>query len=399
MTEQIQVEDQKSSEFFLFKGNSILIIIFSIVAYFLFLNIFIDQTKPGVNSIIITIQIFAFAAIFGIAALSLNLEIGNTGLTNFGKVAFIMAGSYGTGLFILLGYNIIFAFIIGIAISGFLGYLVTIPTLNLRQDYLAIVTIAIGEVLRTFFKTEGWFQYPQDGSYGGPLGLKVPNTFYFLFQEDIIIGDLVIDGGLLSSFVFMIIMTIFLVIVYIILEFLYNSPWSRVLKGIRENDVAVESLGKDVVKYKTQAFVLGSAIAGFAGGLWAIYIINFSPDGFFPIITFNLWIIVIIGGLANNKGVLVGSFFFWTINNLTRLYKPELGEILGNVSGIFNSIDTFPFISVIQDLITMDPIFGQNIIFGAILILFLLYRPQGLIPEKPIKTVAIDVAENIKEQE
>ncbi|MFW9930431.1 MAG: branched-chain amino acid ABC transporter permease [Candidatus Thorarchaeota archaeon] len=398
MERNIQLDEKKSSELFLFKGYKIIVISILIILYFIFLNIFITETKAEVNSLIISIQIFAFSAIYGIAALSLNLEIGNTGLTNFGQVAFIMMGSYTTGFFILLGYNIVIAFIIGIAISGFFGYLVSIPTLNLRQDYLAIVTIAIGEALRTFFKTEGWFQYPQNGDYGGPLGLKVPNTFYYIFQGDIVIGNTVINGAVLSSFVFIIIVIVLLLIVYLILEFLYNSPWSRILKGIRENEVAVESLGKNVVKYKTQSFVLGSAIAGFSGGLWAIYIINFSPDNFLPIITFNLWIIVIIGGLSNNKGVLLGSFVFWTFYNLTRLYKVEIGGLVSSVANLLDPIKNFPFIPDIQKIITMDPVFSQNIVFGIILILFLLYRPQGLLPEKPIKTIANEVAENIQLQ-
>ncbi|MHA2364948.1 MAG: branched-chain amino acid ABC transporter permease [Candidatus Hodarchaeales archaeon] len=392
MTDYTTDDDKKPSEFFLFKGYYVIIVVLCIIAYFILLNAFVIGTKPSVDSIIISIQIFSFAAIFGIAALSLNLEIGNTGLTNFGKVAFIMVGSYVTGLTLLFGYNILVAFIVGIIVSGFLGYLVAIPTLKLREDYLAIVTIAIGEVLRTFVKTEGWIQYPQSGKYGGPIGLAVPNTFYYMFQDDVTFGNYTIEASILSSFVFMIITLILLLIVYVFVEFLYNSPWGRILKGIRENDVAVESLGKNVVSYKTHSFIIGSGLAGFSGGLWAIYIINFAPDGFQPILTFNIWIIVIIGGLSNNRGVIVGSFLFWTLEQMTRLYKIDISNQLDNVASLLNPIKEIPFVTSLQGFIRIDPVFGQNIFFGLILILFLLYRPHGILPERPIKTVANEVA-------
>lgn len=372
--------------------NTIPVILF-IIIFFLFLNFFLRIIFPSIDSMVIAVQVFSYACIFGIAALSLNLEIGNAGLSNFGKVAFIMVGSYTTGLMMLLGFNVIIAFIVAIIVTAFFGYLVSIPTLNLRADYLAIVTIVIGEILRTMINAETWFVYPQDGKFGGLIGIQIPNLLEGLIGDDFVFGSIIIKNTVFADLFYVILLVFLLYIVYIILEIFQNSPWGRVLKGMRENDIGTESLGKNIVSYKRSAFILSSGIAGFAGGLWILYAVHVATSGFLPILTFQLWIIVILGGIANNRGVIIGSFFFWSIEQLTRIFKDDFSNGLNLISSLFNPIKDIPFVDVIQGLITIDPISVQNISFGLLLILFLVYKPQGIISEKPIKTVANEYVE------
>ena len=305
-----------------------------------------------------------------------------------------MVGTYTTGITILMNYNIVIALFLGIIVSCGFGYLVSIPTLNLREDYLAIVTIAIGEVLRNVLIAENWIVYPQDGRNGGAIGMGIPNAITNTFNHDIQIGSFFMKGSIFSGLIFLIILTILLLIVYLFLEALYNSPWGRMLKGIRESDIAIESLGKDVVKYRRMSFIIGSGIAGFAGGLYALYYVSFAPDGFTPIITFNLWIIVILGGLSNNRGVILGSFFFFTLDQFTRTFNTQGQQLLtsiGTLYGLLNPIKHLPIISFIIDLITMDPLYSQYVILGIVLVAFLIFRPAGILPERPTKTNAIDI--------
>ncbi|MHA1990325.1 MAG: branched-chain amino acid ABC transporter permease [Candidatus Hodarchaeales archaeon] len=388
------------------KGYNIPIILILIAVFFILLNLILTNVY-GFFSLEITVPLFIFACIYGIIALSLNLEAGYAGLTNFGKIAFFMVGTYSAGIMYLFGYPFFIAIPVGIVVTAIFGYLLTIPTIKLREDYLAIVTIAVGEILRTALLIEKWFHFPQDNKAGGPLGLTVDNLFRAFFQsiEDngfsILSFELVssetftnfytglnLDLNLFSNIIFMLVMVGILMLVYYLMEVISNSPWARVLRSMRENETVTESLGKDVVSYRIQAFVLASAIAGFAGGLFAGYFTTFDPNTFLPIRTFQLWIIVIIGGLGNNRGAIFGSFLFWSIEILTRTLKGEITSLLTTFSNFFNPINFIPGVPILQDFIIFDPISAQNIALGLLLILFLIFRPKGIIKEKPIDTVA-----------
>ena len=411
MEQPTQYTIKENKQNFIFKGHSILLIILGLILYCIAMVIVITVINIFFNvyadSFTIIAEIFAFAGIYGIAALSLNVEVGQAGLSNFGKVAFFMIGSYATMLSLLFGYPIYIALIIGMIASGFAGYLVALPTLRLREDYLAIVTIVGGEILRYILKAENWITYPQTGqSGGGAFGLLI-QTYVSMFPIDLLnlnifgihfsfffpisnnIFGITFSQVAYAELAFDIILMICLIIVYIILETLYNSPWGRVIKSIRENDLATESLGKDVSVYKIKTFIVANAITGFAGGLYAVYTGFILPDSFVPLITFYLWIIIIIGGLANNRGAIAGTFIFWTTSTLALQYKDQLTNFLGAQSQILNPIKGIPFVASLQNLIkNLDPVNTQNILFGVILLLILIYRPQGIISERPIKTIA-----------
>jgi branched-chain amino acid transport system permease protein len=390
------------------KGHKIIPILIVWISSFILLSIILHFYFEIENPLDVTIPLFSYAGIFGIAALSLNLEVGVTGISNFGKIAFFMVGTYVTGLVYLFKYPIFIAIPVGMIAAGFFGYLVALPTLDLREDYLAIVTIAVGEILRTILRAETWIAWPQDRqSSGGTLGLSIENIFRSTITTDLTIGDLVIPATYIADSVFLIIITVLLFLMYLFLESLYNSPFGRILKSIRDNDLAAESLGKDIVSYRIKAFIVSSALAGFAGGIWALYIVGFSPDGFPPYYTFFLWIVIIIGGLGNNRGVIFGSLLVWGIEYLSRTLTSDLTSLVNQVTGYLNPIselyqDIFSLIPLIGETIAdINPIsFFQNVItinppeyypqffFGLILVIFLIFRPEGVFPERPIKTIA-----------
>ena len=287
------------------------------------------------------------AGIFGILALSLNLEFGFAGLANFGKVAFFLTGAYTYALLSQIGIPFYLCLIIGALIAAVFGLLISLPALRLRADYLAIVVLTFGEILRMIVKAEniGGFRGMVDVSpifpwMGSPLIYRLENI------------------GLIG---------LCLLICFVVAQLMANSPYGRVMRAVREDEMAAEALGKDRAKYKAQIFMIGSAMAGLAGGLYAQYIQFISPGMFLPMVTFTVWIMVLLGGPANNWGVLLGAGLIELFDRGANMAKDYL---------------TLP----------IDPSNLQYILFGALIILVLLYRPQGLLKERGVKTKALEAA-------
>lgn len=291
-------------------------------------------------------DLIVYIGIFGIVALSLNLEFGFAGLANFGKVAFFLIGAYTYALLSQIGVPFYLCLIAGASISAIFGLLVSLPALRLRADYLAIAVLAFGEILRLIVKSEKWLA-------GGDWGTPVSPIFSYT-------GSYIIYRLENIGLVFLCLFICFLVV-----QLLTNSPYGRVLRAIREDEVAAEALGKNRSKYKAQAFMLGSAMAGLAGGLYAQYLQYVLPGMFMPMVTFTVWIMVLVGGPANNWGALLGAALVQIIARGTNIAKD--------------------YIALPIDLSNL-----QYILFGALIILVLLYRPQGLLRESQVKTRAIE---------
>jgi ABC-type branched-chain amino acid transport system, permease component len=285
--------------------------------------------------------------IFGIVSISLNLEFGFAGLANFGKVAFFLIGAYAYALLSQIGVPFYLCLIAGALIAAIFGLLVSLPALRLRADYLAIVILTFGEILRLIVKSESWLA-------GGDWGTSVAPAISLAGASPRV--DALVNIGLVY---------LCLLICFVIAQFLANSPYGRVIRAIREDEVAAEALGKDRAKYKAQIFMLGSAMTGLAGGLYAQYLHYVLPGMFLPIVTFTVWIMVLLGGPANNWGALLGA---------------GLVEIFDRGANMAKDYLTLP----------IDPSNLQYIIFGVLIILVLLYRPQGLLRESPIKTKALE---------
>lgn len=299
------------------------------------------------DPLIYVLDFVVFIGIFGIVSLSLNLEFGFTGLANFGKVAFFLIGAYTYALLSNAGFPFYLCLVVGALTSAIIGFLVSLPTLKLREDYLAIVVLTFGEVLRLILKAERWLA-------GGVWGIAVPPAISMAGASARV--DTLINVGLVYLCLF---------ICFMVVQLTTNSPYGRVIRAIREDELAAETLGKDRAKYRGQVLALGSAIAGVAGGLYAQYIRFIDPFMFMPMLTFTVWIMVILGGPANNFGALLGATLVMFFNRGTNMAKDYL---------------TLP----------IDPINLQYILFGVLIIAVLLYRPQGLLKESRIKTKAME---------
>lgn len=284
------------------------------------------------------VDYFVLVGIFAILAISLNLESGYTGLTNFGVVAFFAVGAYASMLFTLgfpylgagsdasLKLNFMLSLVVGIAAASFAGYLISFTTLKLREDYLAIVTIACGEILRIIFLYEDWIRPAGTKNLmGGFKGMTIDNPF----RSGIDIFGWMIRFPDEFRTVYLGLVLVFLILTLVFVQALVNSPYGRVMKGLREDTDATESLGKGTFKFKTQILVIGSGIAGLAGGLYAYYIGFISPDSFLPTLTFTVWIMMIIGGKGNNYSVIVGAALITFLERSARLLKGKELDLFG----------------------------------------------------------------------
>jgi neutral amino acid transport system permease protein len=339
------------------------------------------------------------AATYALFSLGLNLQWGVTGLINFGHVAFMAIGAYSTVLLSMQGVPIPIAVLVGAGLSALLGLLIGMSTLRLREDYLGIVTIGVSELVRLVAKNEAWLTKGTFGVQGYPVPFNFKPDYLtrlFLIGWLTVICGLAlwrlwlwmskdmsraVGGSIASIFVLtvyvcgalslytydpraglMLLTLTVLTVVYIGLEQLVSSPWGRVLKAIREDEEVPKALGKNVFWYKLQAFAIGGAIAGISGAFYAWQFSVF-PDNFEPLITFNAWIIVMLGGSGNNLGTIIGAIIFWGYYELTRtdLFKT-----------IFRALH-------LDD--TQQGAF-RIMIIGLILMLLMVLRPQGILGKK-----------------
>jgi len=295
-------------------------------------------------------DLIVFIGIFSIVSLSLNLEFGFAGLANFGKVAFFLIGAYTYALLSQIGLPFYLCLTAGALISAIFGLVISLPALRLRADYLAIAVLAFGEILRLIVKSEEFA--------GGDWGVTVAPAISLSGASHRV--DALINIGLVYFCLF---------ICFLVVQLLANSPYGRAMRAIREDEVAAEALGKDRSKFKAQALMLGSAMAGIAGGLYVQYLHCILPGMFMPMITFTVWIMVLLGGPANNWGVLLGA---------------GLVEIFDRGTNIAKDYFVLP----------IDPSNLQYILFGALIIFVLLYRPQGLLKESTVRPKALRLAYN-----
>lgn len=293
------------------------------------------------------LDFLVFVGIFGIVTLSLNLEFGFAGIANFGKVAFFLIGAYTYALLSKIGIPFSLCLIAGALTSALFGLLISLPALRLRTDYLAIAILAFGEILRLIVKSESWIA-------GGDWGISVAPAISTTGASHHV--GILVNIGLVYFC---------LLICFVIAQLLANSPYGRVVRAIREDEIAAEALGKDRAKYKAQILMIGSAMVGVAGGLYAQYLHYVLPSMFMPMVTFTVWIMVLLGGPGNNWGALLGAGLVELFKYGTNLAKP---------------------------ILPLDPINLQYILFGVLIILVLFYRPQGLLKESPIKTKALELA-------
>ena len=276
------------------------------------------------------------AVIYAILTLGLNVHWGYTGLFNIGIAGFFALGAYtsallttatpdpqlfedyifGGNLPALLGvYNLgidlwfFIALLVAGAVCGLVALLIGFITLRLREDYLAITTLGIAESVRFIFLNEKWLANGSKGLY------RIPKF----------LGDLVSPQN--YDYLYLAVSVAVLAIIYIAVERIIKSPWGRVLKAIREDEITTAASGKSVFSFKLQSFMLGAFVMGIGGALYAHNIRFVDPHTFDPLLaTFIIWAMLMIGGSGNNKGAILGAFVVWGIWSSTQFLPGFLSD-------------------------------------------------------------------------
>jgi branched-chain amino acid transport system permease protein len=275
--------------------------------------------------------------IYMLLTLGLNLHYGYTGLINFGHVAFYAIGAYTSALLTLLGWPIWAGCIMGISLAAVASFPIGLLSLRLREEYFAIVTLGFSEFIRIVIANETWLTRGVQGIPG------IPRPFI----------SLGVTTG--SETAFLALLLILNVAVVAIIYRITTSPFGRVIEAIRDDEDAVQALGKDPANFKIRVLMIGAGIAGLAGALQAHYITYISPDEFTPLLTFYIWIAMIIGGTGRVSGAIVGTgilMFFLEGSRFLRDFFPGIPEV---------KMASLRLAAV-----------------GLALILFTLYRPSGL---------------------
>ncbi|GLW12248.1 branched-chain amino acid ABC transporter permease [Microtetraspora sp. NBRC 13810] len=309
------------------------------------------------------------AVIYALAAIGLNVHFGYTGLLNFGQAAFLAVGGYSIAVTVAtFGLPFFLGVAIGIALAVVLALLLGIPTLRLRADYLAIVTIAAAEIVRLVVRAVAL-----EGTFGGTDGLQgFSDSFYAMNPYP----DGQYNVGSIIGFDHrtMWVLTVGWILVALscfVIYLLMKSPWGRVLKAIREDEDAVRSLGKNVFSYKMQSLVLGGVIGALAGFIFALSRSAVQPDLYSTDLTFYAYTVLILGGAARILGPVVGAAIFWALLILISTFLEEAVN-----AGVINVI------TVTQ----VGPIRLMLVGFG--LMLLLIFRPQGIFGDK--REIALD---------
>ena len=301
------------------------------------------------------ISLLTIALVYALLAIGLNIHYGYTGLLNFGHVAFFAAGAYTAALLTIpspdtvegtveytigVGLPMPAALPVSLAagalVGGLLAVLIGLTSVRLGTHYLAIATFALAGIVQDAVVNERWLTR-------GVFGLnRVPRPGRAVLGADLWQVSYLLFAALLT------------IAVYLTVERLVDAPFGRLLKGIREEELAARMLGKDTNMVKLKSFGIGGAIAGLAGAVYAHYIGSVVAGQFVPLVTFLVWVAMLLGGTASNRGVILGAFVLVAFREITRF----LPQVSGNPS-------------LVPSL--------RFVVIGFLLILVIRFRPQGLL--------------------
>jgi branched-chain amino acid transport system permease protein len=298
-----------------------------------------------------------------LCGIGLAVHFGFTGLLNFGQAAFAALGGYGFAIATLdFHWNIWGSILFGLVCSMAFAALLGIPTLRLRADYLAIVTIAAAQALRFYVGSS-----TAEGVTGGSAGISQFGTEFYGLNP--IPKDTVWNLGtvaLTADQIWMRIVAWLVVALIVVLLFaLTRSPWGRVLKGIREDEDAVRALGKNVFSYKLQALVIGGSVASIGGMVFVMSSQTNQPSNWGTNFTFLTWTILLLGGAATLLGPIVGGMVFFGLMTL-----------IESILGVMVDAGLLPFLQIEQ----VAQI--RFLLVGLILMLLVIFRPQGFFGNK-----------------
>ncbi|CAM5186687.1 ABC transporter permease [Bosea thiooxidans] len=282
------------------------------------------------------VAIGIIALIYVLLSLGLTLQYGLTGLINFGHVGFFAIGAYASALLVLNGAPFIVGFAAAALLAGVAAWPIGLVSLRLRDDYFAIVTLGFSEVVRIVLTSERWLTNGVQGIPG------IPRLYPSLGGAT----------GQIATFATILAVTVFAAWM---IRRIARSPFGRIIEAIRDNEEAVQALGKDPPRFKIQVLVVGAALAGIAGAFYAHYITYIVPEQYIPLVTFYVWMAIIMGGVGRVSGAVIGSVILMVFLEGSRFIR-----------------DVVPGISEV------DMASVRIGLVGLLLILFIIYRPQGL---------------------
>ena len=295
-----------------------------------------------------------FASAYAIIVLGLNLQWGFTGLFNVGVAGFVAVGAYTSAILTTpdaadriggFGWPVAAGWLAAMVTSGLAGLAVGAIALRLRHDYLAITTFGIAVTIQLAATNAQRLT-------GGPFGVQfIPKPMQTL-----------LGTGLPWTLAYLALVLVLLGLVYWALETLVRSPWGRVLRAIREDEDAAASLGKRAYVFRLQSFVIGSMLMGLGGAVYAHFVGYIAPEDFLPILTFQLWAMLIVGGSGNNRGALLGAYVVWGFwagaGALLRGFVPQAEQARAAAL--------------------------QVVLIGVLIALMLVLRPRGLLGEEVV---------------
>ena len=366
---------------------------------------------PSVSNLTKAMQvarIITLVGIFGLACFSLNLHTGLTGMTNFGVIFFVGIGAVVVGLLSApvaangYGWSPWMAAIVAVLLAAAIGWLLAYPTARLRMDYFAIVTISLGEMLRISLQAEPLLRAGTNTSAMGISQFPLPLEAWWENGPSGMVGNLL---GLHVSAPYVVLLailaTVSVVAIWFLLNTLLASPWGRILRSIRDDEIVSQHHGHNILTHKAASLALGAAVAALAGVLWAWLNTNVWPEFMNPVrTTFLIWAAFIVGGRGNNRGMIIGAFLIVIVefafnvlvvsrggtslplHNMTSYLDTAFSWLLVNVGGVIWSVrsitEVFPRENVVLSLPHLKLALIGIVIVGA-----LLMSSKGLLPEVP----------------
>ena len=392
---------------------------------FLVVLIYIVDWLPSVTSFTKAMQVsrvIVLVCIFSILAFSLNLHTGFTGMTNFGVIFFAGLGAITTALLTvpsdrsgghgwapILGIfsdDFGSAILAGVFVSGLAGWLLAYPTARLRMDYFAIVTISLGEIVRISMRAEPLLRAGTGTTAIGIQMYNLPLEHWWESSMDDHVGKWLGLGEAAPYTVLLAaIALISFLLVWITIEMIQSSPWGRILRAIREDEEVTMHHGHNVFQSKAMSLALGGAIAGFGGGMWAWLNASVLDDFINPVkTTFLIWAAFIVGGRANNRGMVIGAFMIALTEPLFNLLTAARGDTDSSFHGYVSDIDgafewlVLDVFSFMYSDLSVTEVFGTgdivvNLVYfklmliGFVILSSLMISERGLLPEVPKRPI------------
>ncbi|HSK50793.1 MAG TPA: branched-chain amino acid ABC transporter permease [Solirubrobacterales bacterium] len=303
--------------------------------------------------------VLVVAGIYAVVTLGLQLNVGFTGIVNFGQAGFMAVGGYSMAILVLeAGLSFWLALPLAVLITMAFGVLIGLPSLRLRADYFAIVTLAMAEVVRLVAQNARDLTGGNKGLYCEFEGVN--QTCFDDAWRSVsewmlgVVENFWADPEPLLPLLIVIWVTVAIGVVA--LTYLQGTPWGRVLRAVREDEDATRALGKNTLLYKLQSLAISALLGALAGFFLALFLATIHPDDYEPIVTFFAFGVLILGGLASYRGVVVGAILLWTLLEGTRFVELPISE---------EKTAALRFAIV-----------------GAVLIGLMAFRPQGLLGKR-----------------